>query len=199
MPPATPKPLPLILASGSSYRRMLLEKIGLHPHCHATNIDESPLPNETATALARRLSISKALSAAESFPCALIIASDQCAELDGQILGKPGTRARAQNQLSKCSGREVLFHTGICLLNSQTGKQHISVETVTVAFRTLNSLEIEHYTEREPALDCAGSFKAEGLGISLFRHIHSDDPNTIIGLPLIRLIDFLKEEDYPLL
>ena len=157
MPPATPKPLPLILASGSSYRRILLEKIGLHPHC------------------------------------------DQCAELDGQILGKPGTRARAQNQLSKCSGREVLFHTGICLLNSQTGKQHISVETVTVAFRTLNSLEIERYTEREPALDCAGSFKAEGLGISLFRHIHSDDPNTLIGLPLIRLIDFLKEEDYPLL
>jgi MAF protein len=199
MPSSTPKPLPLILASSSSYRRLLLEKVGLHPHCHATNIDESPLLKETAPVLARRLSISKALSAAKLFPCALIIASDQCAELDGQILGKPGSRARAQNQLSKCSGREVLFHTGICLLNSQTGKQHVSVETVAVAFRTLSPSEIEHYTSREPAFDCAGSFKVEGLGISLFRHIHSDDPNTLIGLPLIRLIDFLKEEDYPLL
>jgi len=199
MPPITPKPLPLILASSSSYRRLLLEKIGLHPHCHATNIDESPLLNEAAPALARRLSISKALSAAKLFPSALIVASDQCAELDGQILGKPGTKARAQSQLSKCSGREALFHTGVCLLNSQTGKQYTSVETVAVAFRTLSPSEIERYTSREPALDCAGSFKAEGLGISLFRHIHSDDPNTLIGLPLIRLIDFLKEEDYPLL
>ena len=171
----------------------------MQPHCQPPNIDESAQANECASALARRLSISKALTIAAQFPAALIIASDQCAELDGQILGKPGTKERAQQQLAQCSGREVIFHTGLCLLNSLTGQQHVIVETVSTGFRTLNNAEIASYTSREPALDCAGSFKAEGLGISLFRYIRSDDPNTLIGLPLIRLIDFLNKEGHPVL
>lgn len=189
----------LILASGSNYRRALLEKIGLRPACQPPNIDESPRSNEAAATLSRRLSISKALAVAKQHPSALIIASDQCAELDGQILGKPGTRARAQEQLARCSGREVVFHTGLCLLNSQTGRQQIAVEVVNVAFRTLTNAEIERYIDQEPALDCAGSFKVEGRGIALFRYVRSDDPNTLIGLPLIRLIEFLKAENYHLL
>ncbi|WP_373095592.1 nucleoside triphosphate pyrophosphatase [Zhongshania sp.] len=199
MPKFTPTALPLILASSSSYRRTLLTTIGLHPTCQAPNIDESALPSEDAATLAKRLSVAKALAVAKHFPAALIIASDQSAELDGQILGKPGTIEKAKQQLAYCSGRDVVFHTGLCLLNSQTGHQHIAIERVTAGFRKLSTQEIERYTNREPALDCAGSFKVEGLGISLFRHVRSDDPNTLIGLPLIRLIEFLSKENYPVL
>jgi MAF protein len=189
----------LILASSSPYRRALLEQVGLLPTCHAPNIDESAQKNERAGALARRLSIAKAQAVAKQHPNSLIIASDQCAELHQQILGKPGTTERARQQLNPCSGHEVVFHTGLCLLNSRTGQIQECVETATTAFRSLSHDEIEAYIHREPALDCAGSFKMEGLGISLFRYIRSDDPNTLIGLPLIRLIDFLKKENYSLL
>ncbi|MDF1691641.1 MAG: Maf family protein [Zhongshania sp.] len=189
----------LILASSSAYRRALLEKIGLKLLCEAPNIDESAQTNEGATELARRLSITKAQAIATKHPNAIIIASDQCAELDGKILGKPGTIERAQQQLSQCSGSEVLFHTGLCVLNSRTGQQHVAIETVSTQFRDLSSSDISNYIQRESALDCAGSFKIEGLGISLFRQVRSDDPNTLIGLPLIRLIDFLAREGYEVL
>lgn len=199
MPKTTVNKPRLVLASSSRYRLALLEQIGIRPLCQAPNINESAQANERASALARRLSIAKAYAVASQHPNSLIIASDQCAELDQQILGKPGTAERARQQLSQCSGREVIFHTGLCLLNSQTGHMQDCVETVTTAFRSLSSTEIQNYVHREPALACAGSFKMEGLGISLFRHIRSDDPNTLIGLPLIRLIDFLINEKFPLL
>jgi septum formation protein len=196
--PANPKYPPIILASGSQYRRQLLEKLGLSIHCHAPNIDESPQTGESASDLALRLSREKALSLAAQYPNTLIIGSDQTAELAGTILGKPGSIKLARHQLQRCSGQEVTFHTGLCLLNTRSKIEHSLTEVVEVGFRELCSQQIDSYINREPALDCAGSFKVEGLGISLFRYVRSSDPNTLIGLPLIKLIDLLLDEGYPI-
>ncbi|GAB3380930.1 Maf family nucleotide pyrophosphatase [Spongiibacter taiwanensis] len=196
--PTPPDRRLLVLASQSRYRLAMLQKLHLDPLCHPTHIDESPIKGELPQQTALRLACEKADAAAQHHARALIIGSDQVAELDGQPLGKPGTRQRAVEQLSACSGKSVLFHTAVCLLNSATGRRQQSCETVTVKFRPLSADFISGYLEREDVLDCAGSFKSEGLGIALFKSIEATDPNTLQGLPVIRLLDFLAQEGYGL-
>jgi len=185
--------LPIVLASGSKYRRELLSRI-LNAFEHASpDIDETPISGESPRECAARLARSKTKALAEQFPAHWIIGSDQLASLDKEILGKPLTKERAIAQLSLCSGRRVSFLTSIALLNSQTGEIKEYLEEVVVTFRGLTEPEIVAYIEREQPLDCAGSFKCEGLGISLFESIESRDPNTLIGLPLIGLNRLLLE------
>ena len=184
----------LILASSSKYRLQLLNQIGLHPLCIAPDIDETPKPREPAEALASRLSAEKARAVAKAHHASIIIAGDQVCDVDGAILGKPGNAETAKQQLTLCSGREVIFHTGLCVLNTTNNKLQIYTERVLVEFRALSSQEISTYITKEPAFDCAGSFKMEGLGISLFKRIRSEDPNSLIGLPLIKLCEFLRNE-----
>lgn len=190
--------MPLILASQSRYRLAMLEKLYLQPLCQPAHIDETPLPGEAPRQTALRLALAKAMAVADTHPNALIIGGDQVAELNGAAIGKPGNRANAFAQLSACSGKTVQFHTALCLLNSATGRQQLSCETVSVTFRPLSADYINCYLDREDVSDCAGSFKCEGLGICLFESISADDPNTLQGLPIIRLLDFLAAEGYPL-
>lgn len=189
----------LILASSSRYRRGLLEKLGLNIRAIAPNIDESPQPGEKPQDLAQRLAEQKAHAAAIEHPGALIIASDQVADLNGQAMGKPGTPEAAIAQLKRCSGNAVLFHTAVVLYNTATKSLQSTVDLTRVQFRDLSDNAIARYVEREPALDCAGAFKVEGLGITLFEAIESRDPNSLIGLPLIALISMLQRENYPVL
>ena len=184
----------LLLASGSPYRKQLLERLELEFSCQAPDIDETPQPGETAKALALRLSEAKAQTLTEDYPNHLIIASDQAAQLGQAILGKPGTHQRAIEQLMACSNQAVTFYTGLCLLNTKTGKQQLACIPFTVHFRQLNRQQIENYIKKEEPLDCAGSFKCEGLGITLFTKMSGDDPNSLTGLPLIRLTDMLLNE-----
>jgi len=186
--------LPIVLASGSSYRRQLLDKLGINYHWHAPDIDESPLPNESPVELVTRLAEQKAHALASDYPAHLIIGSDQVAVLNGKILGKPGSIERARNQLTAASGNTVTFLTGLCLLNSATGHCQTGCENYRVSFRELSADRIENYLQKDQPFDCAGSFKAEGLGICLFRKLEGDDPNTLIGLPLIALITMLNNE-----
>jgi septum formation protein len=183
----------IVLASGSPYRRQLLDKLGLLYDWKAPNIDETP-KDEKPDELVRRLAFEKAKALAKDFPDALIIGSDQIALLDGEILGKPGNHAIAHKQLSMASGKPVTFLTGLCLLNTANAHAQICCETYRVFFRSLTAAQIDSYLEREQPYDCAGSFKAEGLGICLFTKLEGDDPNTLIGLPLITLIDMLNKE-----
>ncbi|MGB1808361.1 MAG: Maf family protein [Porticoccaceae bacterium] len=185
----------LILASSSPYRKMLLQRLDINFSCHAPNIDESPQPNESPEALAQRLAIEKARTIAEKFPGAIVIGSDQVAEHHGQVLGKPGTHQCATQQLQAQSGQTVLFHSGLALvqlLPDGTTKQIQLVDTTEVSFRQLSNNQIQRYLEREQPYDCAGSFKAEGLGISLFNAVSSKDPSSLIGLPLISLCSELQ-------
>lgn len=184
----------LVLASGSSYRRALLAKLDLPFDYASPDIDESPRSNESAADLVTRLSEAKARALAARFPQALIIGSDQVAVLDDQFLGKPGDGERAFAQLQAASGKTVVFLTGLCVLNAATGEARTVVEPFTVRFRSLSDSQIRQYLAREEPYDCAGSFKAEGLGIALFESLSGDDPNALIGLPLIRLVDLLKQE-----
>lgn len=184
----------LLLASGSRYRKQLLERLELEFSCQAPDIDETSLPGETAKALTLRLSEAKAQALAEDYPNHLIIASDQAAQLGQSILGKPGIHHRAIEQLMACSNQAVTFYTGLCLLNTRTGKQQLDCIPFTVHFRQLNRQQIESYIRKEEPLDCAGSFKCEGLGITLFTKMSGDDPNSLTGLPLIRLTDMLLNE-----
>ncbi len=184
----------LILGSSSPFRAELLAKLGLAFTTSSPDIDESAVDNETAEQLVQRLSEQKALKIAESNPDALIIGSDQVAILDGEILGKPGNHANAVEQLTAASGETVRFLTGLALLNSKTGKMQSLVEPFEVSFKALSSSQIEHYLKTEQPYQCAGSFKSEGFGISLFSKLTGDDPNTLIGLPLIKLIDLLEAE-----
>lgn len=185
---------PLLLASSSRYRQQLLGKLGLTFDCAAPDIDESPLPAETPAQLVERLAINKAQALAAQFPQHIIIGSDQVACFNGQILGKPGNFANAFAQLRQFSGHSVHFYTGLCLLNPS--KQHLqsSVEQYQVDFRSLSDQQLQHYLEREQPYDCAGSFKCEGLGISLFSSLQGEDINTLVGLPLITLIRMLNKE-----
>jgi MAF protein len=185
---------PLLLASSSPYRRAILSKLGLPFDWVAPDIDESAVTGESADELVKRLSLSKATALTAAHSCRLIIGSDQVATIDQQILGKPLTHECARKQLQYASGREVIFKTGLCLLNSHTGKVQIAVETFSVFFRKLSEQQIERYLLLEKPYDCAGSFKAEGLGICLFEKLSGDDPNTLIGLPLIRLLQMLANE-----
>lgn len=188
----------LVLASQSPYRRALLEKIGLQARCRPANIDERPLPGDPPAKTALRLAEQKASAVASQEPNALIIAGDQLAELDGQALGKPISTENAKAQLARCSGRAVIFHTALCLLNSATGQSRQLIDPVVVNFRKLSPAYIDAYLERENVLDCAGSFKCEGLGICLFESIQANDPNSLQGLPLIQLINLLQAEHYSL-
>ena len=184
----------LILGSSSPFRAELLAKLGLAFTTSSPDIDESAVDNETAEQLVQRLSEQKALKIAESNPDALIIGSDQVAILDGEILGKPGNHANAVEQLTAASGKTVQFLTGLALFNSKTGNMQSLVEPFEVSFKALSSSQIEHYLNTEQPYQCAGSFKSEGFGISLFSKLTGDDPNTLIGLPLIKLIGLLEAE-----
>lgn len=184
----------IVLGSTSPYRRELLLRLGLDFSTASPDIDESPEPDEQPEALVERLAKLKASAVADSYANALVIGSDQVATIDGTILGKPGTHERAIEQLTLASGKKVTFYTGLCLLNSTTGNLQLCCEPFHVYFRDLNKQDIENYLIREKPYNCAGSFKSEGLGITLFRKMEGDDPNSLIGLPLIRLVDMLKNE-----
>jgi MAF protein len=191
--------LPLVLASSSPFRRELLSRLGLEFTTCSPSVDETRLDNETAEALVLRLSQQKAMKVAESHPEALIIGSDQVATVSDKILGKPGNHKKAVAQLQGASGKKVTFYTGLCLYNSRTGNQQTCCEPYHVQFRTLNPQEIENYLLKEQPYNCAGSFKSEGLGISLFEYLEGADPNALIGLPLIRLSAMLRNEDLNIL
>lgn len=184
-------PTQLILASTSRYRKALLEKLALPFECAAPEVDESPLPGEPAEVLVARLALAKASAIADRFDQGLIIGSDQVCVCDGQILGKPGTVEKAVAQLMAAQGRSVTFHTGLCVLDAASGRAEQLVEPFTVHFRTLDEAALRRYVEAELPLDCAGSFKCEGMGIVLFKGMEGRDPNALIGLPLIGLIELL--------
>ncbi|KMM97166.1 Maf family protein [Pseudomonas helleri] len=183
--------LPLLLASSSVYRRDLLSRLRLPFTCSSPDIDESHRPGESALELVQRLSLEKAQALAASHPAHLIIGSDQVAVLNGQIIGKPHTFDKARQQLLNASGASVSFLTGLTLLNSQTGHYQTDCVPFTVHMRHLNTEQIERYLHAEAPYDCAGSFKAEGLGVSLFQRTEGDDATSLVGLPLIRLVDML--------
>lgn len=189
----------LVLGSSSPFRRALLEKLGLEFETASPNIDETTIQNETAEQLVYRLSQQKAAAIAKSYPEALIIGSDQVAVLDNTILGKPGNHDKAVEQLTNASGKKVRFLTGLTLLNAKTGQQQTCVEPFTVHFKQLSIKQIEYYLKQEQPYQCAGSFKSEGFGISLFSKLEGDDPNSLIGLPLIKLIEMLMAEDIDVL
>ena len=189
----------LVLASTSPYRRALLERLGLSFDIASPDIDETAQDNESPEHLVTRLAEAKARAVASKHPESLIIGSDQVAVLDRQILGKPGDHQTALQQLNNASGRKVTFLTGLCLLNTETNDFQINVTPYSVKFRRLNSSQFENYLRREQPYDCAGSFKSEGLGIALFETMEGDDPNALIGLPLIALINMLTNEGIDLL
>jgi MAF protein len=184
--------MPLVLASSSRYRRALLEQLRLPFTSASPDVDETPLPNESVAALVARLALAKARALAAHFPDALIIGSDQACALDDRILGKPRDATRARAQLQACSGRRVTFHTGLVLYDARTATWQQTVDTFSVQFRALNEADIARYVELEQPLDCAGSFKVEGLGISLFSALEGKDYNSLIGLPLISLCEMLR-------
>lgn len=184
----------LILASTSPYRRELLNRLGLPFEVANPHTDETPLPSESPEALSLRLSEAKARAVADAHPDALIIGSDQVATVDGKIYGKPGNHERAIEQLRQLSGKTVNFFTGLCLFNARTGQADVRGIPTLVTFRELTLGEIETYLLREPAYNCAGSAKSEGLGIALLSSMRGDDPNALVGLPLIALCDMLRRQ-----
>lgn len=190
---------PLYLASTSVYRQGLLQKLTSNFTAIRPDADETALPGETATALVQRLAEAKARSVAATLSSGLVIGSDQVAVFNNEIIGKPHTIANAEAQLSAFSGQAVTFLTGLTLLNVASGNTQTLVEPFTVHFRKLTRAEISAYIAREQPLDCAGSFKSEGLGISLFDKLEGEDPNSLIGLPLIKLLALLRNEGFNLL
>jgi septum formation protein len=191
-PPPTPK---IVLASTSPFRRELLARLGLPFETADPAVDETPWPGETPEATALRLSEEKARAVASKFPDALIIGSDQVACLDGRIFGKPGNHENAVRQLQTMRGRSVNFFTGLCLLNAKTGVAHLRGVPTLVSFRDLADSEIDNYLRREQPYNCAGSAKSEGLGIAVIARMVGEDPNALIGLPLIALCDLLRVEN----
>lgn len=190
-PNSSPDIRQIVLGSTSPFRRQLLEKLHLPFQTDSPEIDERSRADETPEQLVIRLAIAKARAVAERHPDALVIGSDQVACIGNTIVGKPGNRERAIQQLSIASGKRVTFYTGLCLLDSSSGAQQAACEPFHVHFRALAQDQIERYLDAEQPYNCAGSFKSEGLGIALFSRMEGDDPNTLIGLPLIRLIEFL--------
>lgn len=184
----------LVLASSSPYRRQLLARLMLPFEVMSPDVDETPLAGEKPWETALRLAQRKASAVAEHFPRALVIGSDQVAVLDDAILGKPGHFQKAKEQLMAASGREVTFHTALALLNAATGRMQAKVVPFGVKFRVLTEAQIERYLHREQPYDCAGSAKSEGLGITLIERFIGDDPNALVGLPLIALVDMLRDE-----
>ncbi|HDT0972079.1 TPA: septum formation inhibitor Maf [Enterobacter hormaechei subsp. hoffmannii] len=185
----------LVLASTSPYRRMLLEKLGIPFECAAPEVDETPQPGESPRHLVTRLAKEKAQSLAVRYPAHLIIGSDQVCVLDGEITGKPHTEENACQQLLRARGSIVTFYTGLALYNSASGHLQTECEPFDVHFRHLSEEEIMDYVRRECPLNCAGSFKSEGLGIALFDKLDGRDPNTLVGLPLIALCQMLRREE----
>jgi len=183
----------LVLGSTSPFRKSILSKLNLPFECAKPNIDESPLSGETPEQLVQRLAIEKAKAVADQYPNAVIIGSDQVAVCNGKILGKPHNFENGVNQLTEFSGKEVVFYTGLCVFDSGTEKTTALVEPFSVYFKELSQQEIVSYLKAEEPYNCAGSFKSEGLGICLFKKLQGDDPNTLIGLPLIKLVDLLKQ------
>jgi MAF protein len=183
----------LVLASGSRFRRQLLDRLGLPYAWVSPDINETPHKGETPEALVHRLALAKASRVADDYPDHLIIGSDQVAVFEGKMLGKPGDAATARAQLARFAGQRVRFLTGLALIDTRTSRHRVCHECYDVVFRQLSEAEIAHYVERERPLDCAGSFRMEGLGIALFEKLEGDDPNTLIGLPLIRLCALLRE------
>jgi septum formation protein len=184
----------LILASGSRHRRSLLERLGLGFDVVPADIDEAAAPQERPADTAVRLAEAKARVVARLHPDALVIGSDQVAELAGKAIGKPRDRADALEQLRSMRGRTVVFHTAVALVNAATDACRTALVDVASTFRSIDDAALEAYLEREQPFDCAGSVKSEGLGIALFTRIASDDPTALIGLPLIRLVDLLEAE-----
>lgn len=191
---STAPPIDLVLASTSRYRRELLARLGVPFRTLAPAVDETALPEEAPPALALRLAIAKARAAAAVCPNALVIGSDQVADLDGRTLGKPGSVDAAQAQLAASSGRTLVFHTALCVIDTRhdPARRESASDATRVVFRRLDAAEIARYVAAEQPLDCAGSFKAEGLGISLFERIESADPTALVGLPLIALARLLR-------
>jgi septum formation protein len=194
-----PKPRQLILASTSRYRRGLLERLGLAFESADPGVEEQSLPGESTSATAARLAERKARAVSVRFPGALVIGADQVASCDGAILEKPGTHANAVRQLTAMSGRTARFDTALALLDAASGALHARVVPCLVHFRRLSAAQIEDYLRREQPYDCAGSAKAEGLGIALIARIEGEDPTALIGLPLIALSELLALAGMPVL
>ena len=189
----------IILSSTSPFRKALLERLQINFSCESPNIDEAPLENETVEDMVVRLAIAKAQEVSNKYDNTLIIGSDQSAILNGEKLSKPGNFDNAFAQLSKASGQKITFQTGLCLLNSKTGNIQSACIPYTVVFKTLTTSMIKNYLRKEEPYNCAGSFKSEALGIALFERFEGDDPNALIGLPLIQLVNFLNNEGVSIL
>ena len=189
----------LILASSSPFRQELLARLQLPFISLSPDVDETPLVDEAGDELAQRLAIAKAQAIAKQHGNALIIGSDQVAVVDKTIVGKPGNHERARMQLERASGQAVMFYTGLCLIDSASGREQSLVEPFRVIFKALAATQIERYLQIEQPYQCAGSFKSEGLGIALFERLQGDDPNALIGLPLIQLIRMLAAEQVDIL
>lgn len=189
----------LVLASTSPFRQALLQRLQLPFETFNPNVDESSQPHEKPEDLVQRLAILKAQAAQSSYPDALIIGSDQVAVVENKILGKPLTHDKAVEQLTFLSGKKVVFQTGLCVFNSKTKETLVDLISFTVKFRDLKKEQIERYLHKEPAYNCAGSFKSESLGIALVESMEGNDPNALIGLPLIRLIQMLEQLNYAVL
>lgn len=189
-------PSTLILASTSRYRQSVLSKLHLPFTTASPHVDENPLPGEAPMATAQRLACLKAQAICKPGLNAWVIGSDQVACLNGKVLGKPGNEAQARQQLSAMSGQEVLFHTAVALCDSITGQTECAIDTAHVTFRTLSDGEIDRYLKQDKPFDCAGSFKSEGYGITLLERIRTDDPNALIGLPLILLGNMLRNRGF---
>ncbi|GGA86990.1 Maf-like protein [Neiella marina] len=185
---------PIILGSTSPFRKTILEKLAIPFVCCAPDIDESAQDNELPKDLVERLAIEKAQAVATNYQHGLVIGSDQLAVVDGMVLGKPHSHEKAVAQLQNSSGKVVTFYTGLCLLDVESGDYQSLVEPFEVHFRALTDAEIEHYLKLETPYKCAGSFKSEAAGISLFKKLVGDDPNTLMGMPLIRLIELLRNQ-----
>jgi len=189
----------LVLASTSPFRRSILEKLNIEFKAIAPEVDETPLADEIPEQLVARLAEAKAMAVAKHISNALVIGSDQVAVVDGRILGKPGNHENALIQLKRAAGKRVCLLTGLCLYNTESQRAQIEMVPFNVVFRQLNDSQIENYLRIEQPYNCAGSFKSEGLGIALFDRLEGDDPNTLIGLPLIRLIHMLENEGFPVI
>ena len=189
----------LVLGSTSAFRKTLLERLHIDFVCDAPDIDETPLENEPVEEMVIRLAIAKAQAISARHPDSLIIGSDQSAVLNGEKLSKPGNFENAFKQLTRASGQKITFQTGLCLLNSATGNIQSTCVPYTVVFKTLTPTMIKNYLHKEEPFNCAGSFKSEALGIALFERFEGSDPNSLIGLPLIELVNFLDNEGLSIL
>jgi septum formation protein len=184
----------IVLASTSEYRRGLLARLGLPFEVASPHVDETALPNEAPPDTARRLAEAKARAVVARFPQAIIIGSDQVAVLGQVTLGKPGDHANAVRQLRAMRGKEVVFHTALCLCDAASGRAQTRVVPYYVRFREYSDAQVEHYLQREQPYDCAGSARCEGLGIALIAEMRGDDPNALVGLPLIALTEMLAAQ-----